>query len=170
MGFSYHEVDNWRHTMASTSSLTLHLNPYLDTATDAIAYRDQIYISKINLSRDDLNYPTSVASAENDEKPGFINLLEITSTDPAELEACAGRPFSLFYNGLLFFPISSPLVDSGNNSLYLWFLAKKRFGRAIGAAAAANLVITISTEDDELVTASLSSVPIVGSEPPVPVV
>ncbi len=145
-------------------ALTLQLNPFVED--DIIQYRDKIYASKIDLTTPDaLNYPTSVLAGDSEEKPGFVNLLEITSDLPGELDRCTGRPFTFSASGLQILPIGSTLVPSGNNSLYLWFLARKRFGRATTAIAASNLVIIISTEDEEPIPATLPSVPVVSSGP-----
>lgn len=144
--------------------LTLKLNPFFDGV--AIDHRNKIYVSKVDLTTpDELNYPTTVLSGDNNTLPGFVNLLEITSDDPDELNACERRTFSLTLNGLQILPIGPSLQRSPNDSLYVWFLARRKFSIAPAAAAAANLVITISTEDEDPIMATLPMVPVVGTAP-----
>ena len=131
-------------------AITLKVNPYTDSG--ATKYRGKVYRSAMQLELDK-NYPTKIREPGSPEvqKPGFINLVEVTAKDDDSLK---NDPFSLHLTGHKVFILRRQYTNT-DRTLRIWFIAKtiKRTLDSVETEeekkfTTYRLVLTIETEEE----------------------
>jgi hypothetical protein len=100
----------------------------------------------------DENYPTRIREPGNSmvQKPGFINLVEVTAEDDDSLE---NDPFSLHLTGHKVFILRRQYTD--DQTLRIWFIAKRIKPKPdiveteeVEILTTRRLILTIETEEE----------------------
>jgi len=130
-------------------AITLKVNPYTDNG--ATKYRGKVYRSSMQFELDE-NYPTRIREPGNSmvQKPGFINLVEVTAEDDDSLE---NDPFSLHLTGHKVFILRRQYTD--DQTLRIWFIAKRIKPKPdiveteeVEILTTRRLILTIETEEE----------------------
>ncbi len=132
-------------------AITLKVNPYTDNNGDR-QHRGKVYLSEMQFGQNE-NYPTRIREPRDPEvqKPGFINLLEVTATAPDSLK---NDPFSLCLIGHKVFILRRRYTNT-DRTLRIWFIAKK-INRTLDSVetedketlTTGRLILTIETEEE----------------------
>ena len=128
-------------------AITLKVNPYTDNNGDR-NYRGKVYRSMIRFEQTS-DFPTKIREP-GAQRPGFLNLVEVTATDPDSLK---NEPLLLRLTGHKVFILRRRFTNE--QVLRIWFIVKK-VGMGLDSVETEDkeilitgkLVLTIETEEE----------------------